>query len=187
MLFRVFMVIGAFLTFSQTALAQSMVVGDGGAKQCYHSVKYGDPGRASTIRDCKKALTHIDLTYRDKAATHVNLGILYMRSGEHVLARKHYDTAIKMTPKLPETYINNSAALIYMGEYHDAIESINTAIELGTTKMPEALYNRAMAYDNLKQYNKAYKDLKHALALRPGWAPALSAIDNYEIAPARPN
>ena len=47
--------------------------------------------------------------------------------------------------------------------------------------MPEALYNCAMAYDNMKRYGEAYADLKKALTLRPDWAPALRAIDNYEV------
>jgi len=74
-----------------------------------------------------------------------------------------------------------------MGEYQAAITAIDKSIELGTTKMPEALFNRAMAYDHLKQYNKAYADLKKALELRPDWAPALAAIDNYEATPAPVN
>ena len=173
--------------YSQSAFSQSLVIGDGGAKQCYLSVRHGDPGRASTIRDCKKALADIDLSRKDKAATHVNLGILQMRSGNYTQARKNYDGAIALTQNLPEAYINNSAALIYMGEYKAAIESVNKGIELGTKKMPEALFNRAMAFDHLKQYSNAYRDLKKALEFRPNWAPAVRALGNYEIIPAKSN
>jgi hypothetical protein len=49
--------------------------------------------------------------------------------------------------------------------------------------MPEALYNRAIAYDRLDEFSLAYKDLKEALVLRPDWDVALKAINNYEVVP----
>jgi len=178
-----FALFGLILSISQSALAQSLVIGDGGARECYLKVRYGDPGKASSIRECKKALRTMDLTLKDEAATHVNLGILQMRHGDYAEARANYDIALNMTPNLPEAHINNSAVLIYMGDHHSAIEAVNKALELGTKKVPEALFNRAMAYDHLKKYNKAYADLKKVLELRPDWPPALRAIDNYEVAP----
>ncbi len=187
MFFKYFTTILFSLFISQTAFAQSLVLGNGRANACYLSVRHGDTGKATTIRACTEALNDFDLSREDKAATHVNLGILYMRAGNNAVAREHYDAAIAMTPNLPEAYINNSAALIYMGEHKAAIKAVNKAIELGTHKMPEALFNRAMAYDHLKQYDNAYKDLKQALVLRPDWQPALRAIDNYDITTAPSN
>ena len=182
-------IITAFLgaTSTQTAYAQAMVLGKSKAAECYQRTKISTAGRAANIKLCKQALQDGGLTKTDSAATHVNLGILYMRSGRNQAARKQYEKAIAMTPDLPEAYINNSAALIYMGEYRAAVTAIDKSIELGTTKMPEALFNRAMAYDHLKNYNRAYTDLKKALEIRPDWAPALAAIDNYEVSPVKSN
>ena len=175
--------IGFLLGAFQTASAQSLVIGDGGAQECYYSVKHGDPGRASSIKNCKEALRDPNLSVRDEAATHVNLGILLMRTKDFAAARDQYEKALSMRSDLPEAHINYAANLIYLGDYSQAIKSATTSIELGTKKMPEALFNRAMAYDNLKRYNEAYADLKKALKLRPNWPPALSAIANYEVAP----
>ena len=86
-----------------------------------------------------------------------------------------------MGPDIPEVHINLSAKHIYTGDYNAALDSVNKAIDLGTDKMPEALFNRAMAYDHLKKYDLAYRDLKKALEMRPDWQPALNAIDNYEV------
>jgi lipoprotein NlpI len=47
--------------------------------------------------------------------------------------------------------------------------------------MPEALYNRAVAYDRLENYKGAYKDLKQALVLRPDWEPALALLSGYQV------
>lgn len=181
MLIKFTLSLGVALGLSTAAFAQSLVIGDGGAQECYYSVKHGDPGRASTIKDCKIALQDPHLSKKDEAATHVNLGILLMRSKQFDASRAQYERAIEMQPKLSEAYINYAANLIYLGDFEDAIAACNKGIELGTKKMPEALFNRAMAYDNLKRYDKAYTDLKKALALRPDWAPALRAIDNYEV------
>jgi len=177
---------GLALCFSGAAFAQSLVIGDGGAQECYYSVKHGDPGRTSTIKNCKLALRDPNLSKKDEAATHVNLGILLMRAQQYDASRTHYKRAIEMQPNLPEAYINYAANLIYLGDFEDAITASNKGIDLGTKKMPEALFNRAVAYDNLKRYNEAYRDLKKALAIRPNWKPALKAIDNYEIAPQPP-
>jgi len=181
MLTRFTLGLGLTLCFSSTAFAQSLVIGDGGAQECYYSVKHGDPGRASTIKKCTTALKDPNLSKKDEAATHVNLGILLMRAKQYDASRAQYKRAIEMQPKLSEAYINYAANLIYLGDFAEAISASNKGIELGTNKMPEALYNRAMAYDNMKRYDEAYADLKKALTLRPDWAPALRAIDNYEV------
>ncbi len=186
--FKTIFIVGMLTAISsQTAFAQAMVIGKSKAADCYERTKTSLTGSAVNIKLCKRALFDGGLTTPDAAATHVNLGILLMRAGRNAEARKHYEKAITMTPSLPEAYINNSAALIYMGEYRAAITAIDTAIEIGTTKMPEALYNRAIAYDNLRDYNRAYADLKKALELRPDWTPALKAIDNYETTPSQSN
>ncbi|NNC38336.1 MAG: tetratricopeptide repeat protein [Acidimicrobiales bacterium] len=178
--------VASFLTFcmSSTASAQLTVIGNGAAKDCYHSVKHGDPGRIGTIKACEGALDELSLKLKDRAATHVNIGILYMRKKDYEEAEEHYNKALKMADNVSEIHINLSANYIYTGRYQEAITAANTAIEMGTDKMPEVLFNRAMAYDHLKQYTKAYNDLKKALELRPDWPVALNAIDNYEVVPA---
>ena len=164
-----------------TASAQIVVLGSGAAQACYISAKSGSPGSTGAIRRCEEALTGTELSRKDEAATHVNLGVLLMRKGDNAQAQTHYKRAIELRPATPESYINYGASLIYTGEYQAAISVINRAIELGTEKMPEALFNRAMAYDGTQDYRSAYKDLKQALALKPEWPIALKALDNYEV------
>jgi len=144
-------------------------------------VKIGDPGKAATIRMCEEALREIVLSRKDKASTLVNIGILYMRNGEYDKAQDNYARAIEMQPKVSEAYINQGASLIYTGDYKKALTALNTAIELDTKKMPEALFNRAMVYDRMQDYKNAYKDLKQALILKPEWPSALKALDNYVV------
>lgn len=163
-----------------SAAAQVIVHGNGAARECYMSTKMGNQGQMGTIRKCKSALLD-QLSTRDLAATHINLGVLYMRRGDNDDAQTHYRKAIDIHPSTPEAYINYGASLIYSGDYQEAINAINTAIELKTVKMPEALFNRAMAYDRLENYRSAYRDLKQVLILKPEWPAALEAIDNYTV------
>ena len=82
---------------------------------------------------------------------------------------------------MAEIYINYGASLIHIGDYNGAVTAINKAIDLETVKMPEALYNRAIAYDRLENYKGAYKDLKQALVLKPEWPAALKVLENYTV------
>ena len=169
-----------FSLSAASASAQVVVQNGGAARDCYVSTMSGNPGRIGAIETCKTALSEF-LPAKDLAATHVNLGVLYMRKGDYADAQTHYTKAIEMRPKLAEAYINYAASLVYTGDHNAAITAIDTAVELGTDKMPEALYNRAIAYDRLQNYKGAYKDLKQALALRPDWEPALKLLAGYQV------
>ena len=168
------------ISITASASAQIVVQNGGAARDCYMSTNAGNPGRIGAIQTCHNALSEY-LPKKDLAATHVNLGVLLMRKGDHAEAQKHYAKAIKLRPALAEAYINHAASLIYAADYSAAVTSLDKAIELGTEKMPEALYNRAVAYDRLENYNGAYKDLKRALELRPDWEPAIALLSGYQV------
>jgi len=172
----------AFST-SITASAQIVIQGDGAPRACYLSVKAGDQGRPATIKKCLDALESYDLSLKNRTALHTNIGILYMRAGKYEKATAWFDTSIALAPKTAETYINYAAALIHSNDFTGAIKMANIALEYNPTreKNPEALYNRAIAYDRLEKHGHAYRSLKQALELRPDWPPALKAIDNYEV------
>lgn len=172
------------LSLSASASAQVMVIGSGDAQNCYKMTRDGDPGTSEAIRTCRAAL-EIGLLLKDQAATHVNTGILYMRNGDYEKSQAQYESAIDLSPELPEAYINYGAALIFMYETDDAIEALSKAIALPQTeavgKLPEALFNRSIAYDRNQNYKAAYLDLRRALELRPDWPPALAAIKRYNV------
>lgn len=173
-----------FLSLSVAANAQILVVGSGDAENCYKLTRDGNPGTSKAIETCRSALK-MGLLQRDQAATHVNTGILYMRTGDYEESRGHYESAIGLSPELPEAYINYGAALIFMYETDDAIEALSKAIALDQTetagKLPEALFNRSIAYNRKENYKAAYLDLRRALELRPDWPPALAAIKRYNV------
>lgn len=176
------LVFASVFSFSVTATASAQVVvqNGGAARDCYVSTKTGNPGRIGAIETCRTALSEF-LPTKDLAATHVNLGVLLMRKGDYAESQEQYAKAIKLRPTLAEAHINHAASLIYTANYSAAVTSIDKAIELGTDKMPEALYNRAVANDRLENYKGAYSDLKQALRLRPDWEPALALLSGYQV------
>lgn len=169
------------------AQAQQIVLGDNGARACYLKVKHGDQGRHTTIRDCRRALSDELLNKNDMTATHVNVGILLMRSGKLDLAQLQFKKALSVNSDLPEVYINQSAAFIYSGDFAAAEQAASRAIELKTKKLPEAYYNRAMAHERRQDWDAAYKDLRRALKAKPNWKLAEDALANYTLEPAPVN
>ena len=164
------------------AAAQVFVYGNGSAQGCFMSTKTGNTGTISAIRTCNDALSET-LTKKDKAATYVNRGVLLMRRGEHSKAVDDFDSALALQDDLPEAYINYSAALFYTERYDDALAAANKALELGTEKGAEALYNRALIYDRQGDLRAAYDDLTQALTLKPDWDAAKTALSRYEVRP----
>ena len=65
--------------------------------------------------------------------------------------------------------------LVRTGQYQQAIEELNKAIELNP-KLATAYLNRGAAYNSLGQYERAIKDLDKALELDPKNAPAHTNI-----------
>ena len=165
--------------FSNTLLAQIIVQGGGIANECYKNTKFESTSKLMSINICYKALKE-PLSKKDKAATHVNLGILLMRRGEYLKAQEQYTKAARAQPSLSEIYINLAASKIYTKNYMQAMKAATKAIEMGTDKLPEALYNRAIAHDNLGLSDKALADLVLALEIRPNWPPATNMISLYD-------
>nr|WP_070959135.1 tetratricopeptide repeat protein [Hyphomonas sp. Mor2] len=178
---RTLTAISALIALSGAGQAQSLVLGDGLARQCYVDAVTGNPGKNRAVARCKAALNNIGMSRLNRASTWVNLGILQMRAGDHEESLKSYDQSLKIAPDSPEALINRGAALIYMGRNQEAIENLTRSIDLGTKKLPEALYNRALAYENLDQFEKAYFDLKQALTLKPDFEAAQRTISRYSV------
>ena len=169
---------------ANTAQAQLVVQGKGDAAQCYQYAARGNTGSNEAVRTCTEAFSVI-LTRKDEAATFVNRGVLYMRSGNQELASQDYQSALALNPNLAEAHVNYAASLIRLKKYDAAIESLEKAlVDPKSSIRPEALYNRAIIFDYKENYKGAYHDLKAALAIRPNWEPALDLISQYEVRPA---
>jgi len=174
----------AFISFASAAQAQLIVQGKGDAARCYSYAIAGNSGSRTALATCTDAFDVI-LTRNDKAATHVNRGVLYMRKGDHDRAVQDYEAALAINPDLAEAHVNYAASLIRQEKFDAALSSLEKALLDPESRIrPEALYNRAIIFDRKENYRGAYRDLKEALVIRPDWAPAIALLDRYEIRPA---
>ncbi len=174
-------IVAAAAGLSGIGQTQSLVFGDGLARQCYVDAVSGNPGRASSIARCQTALQRVGMSKIHRASTLVNLGILQMRAGQHDEALAALDKSLDIAPGSPEALINRGAVMIYLGRHEEAISDLTQSIELGTSKLPEALYNRALAYEKLGAFEKAYDDLTRAIELRPDFEEAQNTLSRYSV------
>ena len=157
-----------------TAYTQSMSVIGGGsyARNCYMASTLAiqlNSASDADIQECDQAILHGRLTRKDLLATYVNRGILYGAMEDYQRALKDYRTAIDLEPQTGEVYVNLGNLYLLSQKYDVAIRQYTTAIELTLTKNHIAHFNRAMAYENNKEFGNAEADYRRAIELSPDW------------------
>lgn len=67
---------------------------------------------------------------RERASSHVNLGVYYLRMGEPAKAREHIERALNLDPNLPEAHYNMACLYATEGDPLGAQRSLDRAVEL---------------------------------------------------------
>jgi len=115
----------------------------------------------TAISDYKTAL---ELNPNDPI-TYLNLGQTYYYLGQKG-DTTYFDKAIELDENMFEAHFARGNALIYQEEYEQAIISLTRAIELESTWSAFYLC-RAIAYQNMGNYQKALEDCYKAKQLNP--------------------
>jgi tetratricopeptide (TPR) repeat protein len=159
----------AALALAASAQAGAVtVLGGGLARDCSVATLKG--GFSSGVEDiCTQALDSEVMSARDRAATHVNRGVLKLRRAEYAEARFDFDRAVSLKPDLAEAYMNRGAAAIGARRYAESMADLNRALKLGVEEPEKAYYNRAMAFEALNDIKAAYFDYQKAAELSPMW------------------
>ncbi|WP_300530834.1 tetratricopeptide repeat protein [Maricaulis sp.] len=166
---------------SAPAAAQVTVLGESPAASCYQSA-IAARSDAFALTDCEQALEHRQLPRRDRAATHINMGIVLLHSARFEDALASFDEAEALTVGMRGALaVNRSSALIRLGRYHDAIEQTGIAIEADEANLADAWFNRAMALERLGDIPGAYLALTRALEERPGWPMAEREMQRFSV------
>ncbi len=163
------------------ASAQVFVIGGGYGKQCFDSVRFKGVALRDAKTICTQALKEDSLTRSNRAATYVNRGIVHMRDGDYDAAIRDYRDARALSPKLGEAFLNEGAALIYQKNFRLAEPTLTRAIELGSSQLHAAFYNRAIARENKGDLYGAYTDFKEALELRPDFELAEWQLERFSV------
>jgi tetratricopeptide (TPR) repeat protein len=163
------------------------VFGTGYARECFQAVKKNRLFNARALELCDAALEQEPLQPFNRAATHINRGILYMRQQSHTRAMKDYEAGLALMPDMPEARINIGAALYYLGRYSEAVAALDQGVR---ADLPEtraaAFYNRALANEQLGNLEAAYADYGQALASDPEFEPAAKQLKRFTRMSATP-
>jgi Tfp pilus assembly protein PilF/peroxiredoxin len=113
---------------------------------------------------------------RDPAAiTFYNLGTLYMKRGQPVVAKGAFERALEMKPDYADASNSLGALLAQSGEVPAAIERFRAALEV-RPDFPDALNNLGFALFQTGQADEAFALYEKALKLQPGFPEALNNI-----------
>ncbi|MBF8269948.1 MAG: TPR domain protein [Gammaproteobacteria bacterium] len=170
------------LIAANSVYAQSMTVigGEQSAKNCFMAATIAAQIHyASTqdIKECTFALENTSLLSKDKAATLINRGIIYVALEEYDLAIKDYDKAYRINPNIAEIHVNRGNMLFMSRIFDQAVTEYTRAIDLDFSKQYIAHYNRGLAYEKMGQLDKAEADYRRALELMPKWNRAQSKLN----------
>lgn len=170
-----------FLLPTPNARASMVVIGQGNAHECYLAAIQArtDPQARSF---CDTALTLESLNFHDLVATFVNRGVIRIRAGEYRAALVDFQTAITLRPATPEAYVDQSAAMIALGDYPGAVASVTQALNLGLTEgRQQALFNRALANEQAGNLTAAYADFQQASQIAPDWPAPRLELARFQV------
>ncbi|MCG2840990.1 hypothetical protein L6Q21_08345 [Sandaracinobacter sp. RS1-74] len=165
---------------AQPAQAAVSIIGGGMGRGCFLAAELKRETRAS-LDICERALEE-SLSRRDRAATHVNRGIVYMQARNMEMAMRDYESAIRLEPKLAEAHINLGIALLHRGgRDREAIAALTRGIEMKPERPEVALYSRAVAHELIGDNRAAYEDYSAAAAARPGWQEPVEQLKRFSV------
>jgi tetratricopeptide (TPR) repeat protein len=160
--------------------ASTLVIGGGAAKECAEAAIDGRSDEASVTK-CTLALETEIISFRDRARTFVNRGVLQMRQRDFDDAVDDFDAASKIDPSLGEAYVNRGAAYVGSSRYGEGLAQIDQGLALGVKDPQKAYYNRAIAHEKLGDVKAAYLDYTKAAELDPDWEAPKTELTRFTV------
>lgn len=166
---------------AEPAQAAITVLGGGFAHACYQAAEFKRPLRTG-LMNCETALKDEVLSRKDRAATFVNRGIIYMFERDFQNAIADYDAAIKIDGKLAEAFVNKGIAVLHQGGHGGlAIELLSKGLALEPARPEVAFYTRGVANEMAGNAKEAYYDYTQAAALKPDWAEPKKELRRFKV------
>lgn len=168
------------LTTAGTAGATSQIIGNGSTRECSDAAT-GGRSDSRAVLACTVALELETLTFRDRARTHVNRGVLQMRQGQFAAARADFDQASRLDPQMGEAYVNRGATYVGEERWREGVSEIDKGLSMGVKDPERAWYNRALAHEGLGDLTTAYRDYSRAAELKPDWAAPKTELARFTV------
>lgn len=108
------------------------------------------------------------------------LGKLYQDLGELDAAKEQYQTLLSIDPESYPAYNNlGYIALVYEDKYQEAIRFFTKAIEINPS-YAQGWCNRGLAYQYLKDYDKARSDYMQSKKIDPDYKNAIDLLNDLD-------
>ena len=170
----------AGVTMGYPAKAAVSIVGGGLGRDCFLAAELKRDTRTS-LGTCAKALDE-SLSRKDRAATYVNRGIVYMQARNLEMAMRDYENAIRLEPSLAEAHVNLGIALLHRGGRDtEAIAALTRGIDMKPSRPEVALYTRAVAYEMVGNAKAAFDDYSAAAAAKPDWVEPVEQLKRFSV------
>lgn len=153
--------------------------GTSNAVACYDAALVGLT-RPAASSECDRALEQ-PLSDRDRLATHVNRGLLYMSRGQYAEAARDFETASSYDPLNADLMLNKGILLVRMEKSSEAVATIDRALALKPARPELAYYARGLANEDRGDLRAAYADLQRAQALAPSWQLPARQLARFEV------
>ena len=151
-----------------TADASVQVLGKSMAASCSDAA-FAYKSDPDSIQTCSRAIEQESMVTRDRAATHINRGVLLMRRQNFQAALSDFQAAAKIAPTLGEAYANRGSVYIVEGRFPEAVADFDQALTLGLSQPERTYFNRAVAREWMDDASGAYRDYRKAAELNPKW------------------
>lgn len=163
------------------AQAAVTMLGGGMGRECYVAAELKRDYRSS-IDVCTRALTEESLSRRDRAATLVNRGIIFMHAREMERAIADYRAAIRTAPNLAEAHVNYGIALLHKGGAdRESIAALTRGLAMNPSRPEVAFFTRAVAHELVGNLRAAYEDYRAAAAAKPEWQEPAEQLKRFSI------
>jgi len=105
---------------------------------------------------------------QDSFVAHNNLGLALVAEGKIDEAIGHYNEALRIKPRDPQSLNNRGIAFSKIDQHQNAIRDYNKVISINPN-IADAYYNRGLAYTNTGQYQQAIADYNKSISLNPDY------------------
>lgn len=115
------------------------------------------------------------------AGSYNNRGVLLFSDGALDAALSDFDAALRLDATLAQAHVNRGYTLVAMQRWQDSIAAFDRGIELGTTQLARAHFNRGIAHDELGHVREAYQDYLKAAELDPLWEEPQRELTRFSV------